>query len=260
MAAAAKADSDWTVHRTKDGKTFYWNKITQDGFQEEKQPLTDKEVENSLKPDPPTPRVRKYQDAPGERWQVFFRPKHKPLQTMQISEELWKHYPGVTDVTKLHQNKLRATVNNPKENNAIVCDPWFCIEYRVRIPARSVEIDGVVSENGLTVQQVLTAVGHFKRRSLPSIPVIEARQMGTAEGEGASKRFVPSSSYRVTFAGTTALPDYLVVDNMLRLTVRMYRPRVMSCSNCKKLGHTAATRRSVANEERNIRTSSARKR
>ncbi|EDS35070.1 conserved hypothetical protein [Culex quinquefasciatus] len=187
MAAAAKADSDWTVYKTKDGKPFYWNKVTQesvwkkpDGFQEEKQPLTDKEVENS---DPPTPRVRKYQDAPGERWQVFFRPKHKPLQTMRISEELWKHYPGVTDVTKLHQNKLRATVNNPKEANAIVCDPRFCIEYRVWIPARSVEIDGVVSENGLTVQQVLTAVGHFKRRSLPTIPVIEARQMGTAEEE-----------------------------------------------------------------------------
>ncbi|EDS26470.1 conserved hypothetical protein [Culex quinquefasciatus] len=85
MAAAAKADSDWTVHKTKDGKPFYWNKVTQesvwkkpDGFQEEKQPLTDKEVENS---DPPTPRVRKYQDAPGERWQVFFRPKHKPLRS-----------------------------------------------------------------------------------------------------------------------------------------------------------------------------------
>lgn len=192
------------------------------------------DLDSDDEPDLVKLRVRLYQEGPGKEWVVFFRPKRKPLNAMRISEDLLKRYPGVTNVTKLHRNKIRVTTSNPKEANEIVVDPRFCIEYRVWIPARSVEIDGVVSENGLTVEQVLKGVGQFRRRNLPTVQIVEARQMGTSEGG----RFVPSNSFRVTFAGT-ALPDYLVIDDMLRLPVRLYRPRVMSCTNCKKLGHTA---------------------
>ncbi|XP_039447350.1 uncharacterized protein LOC120426623 [Culex pipiens pallens] len=158
---------------------------------------------------------------------------------MRIAADLEKHYSGVTEVTKLHRNKLRVALDNAKEANGIVCDPKFCVEYRVWIPARSVEIDGVVSEDHLTVQQVLKGVGLFKRKNLPTVQVIEVRQMGNSDGEGENKKFVPTNSYRVTFAGT-ALPDYLEIGNVLRLPVRLYYPKVMSCSNCQKLGHTKA--------------------
>ncbi|EDS41510.1 conserved hypothetical protein [Culex quinquefasciatus] len=71
MAAAAKAESEWTEQRTKEGKLFYWNSVTKesvsekpDGFQAEKQPATDKKVEKSSESSQPTPRVRKYHDHP----------------------------------------------------------------------------------------------------------------------------------------------------------------------------------------------------
>ncbi|XP_052561958.1 uncharacterized protein LOC128092351 [Culex pipiens pallens] len=246
MAAAAKAESEWTEQRTKEGKLFYWNSVTKesvwekaDGFQAEKQPATDKKVEKSSEPGQPTPRVRKYHDHPGGQWVVFFRPKSKPLNLMRIAADLEKHYSGVTEVTKLHRNMLRVALDNAKEANGIVCDPKFCVEYRVWIPARSVEIYGVVSEDHLTVQQVLKGVGLFKRKNLPTVQVIEVRQMGISDGEGENKKFVPTNSYRVTFAGT-ALPDYLKIGNVHRLPVRLYYPKVMSCSNCQKLGHTKA--------------------
>lgn len=207
-------------------------------------PPNREDLDSDGEPDPVealevTPRVRLYQDGPRKEWVVFFRPKHKPLNAVRISEGLWKHYLGVTDVTKLHQNKLRVVVNNPKDANDIVTDPRFCVEYRVWIPARSVEIDGVVTEEGLTAQQIRNGVGHFKRSNLPADQVVEVRQMGTSKGEDMTKQFAPSCSFRITFAGT-ALPDFLLIDNVLRLPVRMYHPKVMKCENCQKLGHTKA--------------------
>lgn len=162
------------------------------------------------------PRVRKNLAGQRDEWIVFFQPKEKPLNSMRISTELWKHYLGVTNVPKVYQNKLRVVVNNPTEANLIVCDPRFCKEYRVWIPARSVEIDGVVSEDGLTKQQILKGVGQFKRRNLPAVQIIDVRQMAKSEGEGTNKRFIPSSSFRLT---GTALPDFLLIDNVLLLPV-----------------------------------------
>ncbi|EDS29729.1 conserved hypothetical protein [Culex quinquefasciatus] len=195
MAAAAKAESEWTEQRTKEGKLFYWNSVTKesvwekpDGFQTEKQPATDKKLEKSSEPGHPTPRVRKYHDHPGGQWVVFFRPKSKPLNVMRIAADLEKHYSGVTEVTKLHRNKLRVALNNAKEANGIVCDPKFCVEYRVWIPARSVEIDGVVSEDHLTVQQVLKGVGLFKRKNLPTVQVIEYQERSDKLKQEITKR------------------------------------------------------------------------
>lgn len=195
-------------------------------------------LDSDDEPDP-VPRVRKYLAGQREEWVVFFRPKDKPLHAMRISENLWKHYLGVTNVTKMNKNKLRVVVNNRTEANQIVCDPRFCNEYRVWIPARSVEIDGVVSEDGLTAQQIWKGVGQFKRKNLPAVQIIDVQQMAKSEGEGTNKRFTPSSSFRVTFAGT-ALPDFLLIDGVLLLPVRMYHPRIMRCTNCQRLGHTKA--------------------
>ncbi|EDS33579.1 conserved hypothetical protein [Culex quinquefasciatus] len=52
----------------------------------------------------------------------FFRPKSKPLNVMRIVADLEMHYSGVTEVTKLHRNKLRVALNNAKEGNGIVIE------------------------------------------------------------------------------------------------------------------------------------------
>lgn len=200
--------------------------------------------QQSLPPSPPIPtshipRVRQYLEGSRNEWVVFFRPKCKALNTVRIASDLMKHYSGVNEIRKLNKNKLRVSVNNAEQANQIVCDQRFVLEYRVWIPAHIVEIDGVVTEESLTTHDLSRAVGFFKKTNLPSVKVIDVRQMGTAKGDGVNRKFTPSSSFRITFAGS-ALPDYIVLDNKLRLPVRMYIPRVMSCDNCKQLGHTKA--------------------
>lgn len=155
---------------------------------------------------------------------------------MQITKDLQKNYSGVVQCTKLNKSKLRVIVNSAVQANQIVKDQRFCLEYRVWIPAHKVEIDGVVTDEGLTLTDVSRAVGRFKNPKLPPVEILECRQLGKVTTEGDKKTFVPSPSFRVTFAGS-ALPDYIELYK-LRLPVRLYVPRVMSCENCQQLGHT----------------------
>ena len=122
-------------------------------------------------------------------------------------------------------------MNSADQANQITRDQRFVLEYKVWIPAHIVEIDGVVTEESLTTEEIMKGVGCFKKTNLPTVKILEARQMGTVKGQGENKKFTPNNSYRVTFAGL-ALPDYVVLENKLRLPVRMYIPRVMSCDNC----------------------------
>uniref|UniRef100_A0A1Q3FLV4 Putative i-3b cq n=1 Tax=Culex tarsalis TaxID=7177 RepID=A0A1Q3FLV4_CULTA len=196
--------------------------------------------ETPLKPSPtppkPTPPPRHKQERSQSEWVVFFRPKQKPLNFVQITKDLHKNYSGVVQCTKLNKSKLRVIVNSAEQANQIVTDLRFCLEYRVWIPAHKVEIDGVVTDEGLTLGDFSKAVGRFKNPKLPPVAVLECRQLGKVTTEGDKKTFVPSSSFRVTFAGS-ALPDYIELYK-LRLPVRLYVPRVMSCENCQQLGHT----------------------
>ncbi|XP_052566962.1 uncharacterized protein LOC128093590 [Culex pipiens pallens] len=184
----------------------------------------------------PIPRPRQYQEGSQTEWVVFFRPKQKPLNFVQITKDLQKHYPGVVECTKLNKSKLRVIVNSAVQANQIVTDLRFSIEYRVWIPAHKVEIDGVVTDDSLSLVDLSRAVGRFKNPKLPAVEVLECRQLGNVTTEGGQKKFIPSASFRVTFAGS-ALPDYIELYK-LRLPVRLYVPRVMSCENCQQLGHT----------------------
>lgn len=187
----------------------------------------------------PRPRqyiTEQYTEGSQTEWVVFFRPKQKPLNFIRITNDLMNHYSGLVQCTKLNKSKLRVVVDNAKQANEIVKDQRFCLEYRVWIPAHKVEIDGVVTDDGLTEEDLSKAVGRFKNPKLPSVEILECRQLGNVTGEGDQKKFVPSASFRVTFAGS-ALPDYIELYK-LRLPVRLYIPRVMSCSNCQQLGHT----------------------
>ena len=187
------------------------------------------------------PRHRVYQDETVGPWVVYFRPKAngKRLNVVSIARDLMRAYPTVTEIQKVSPNKMRVVVPDRKVANAIVCSERFTIEYRVYIPARDVEIDGVVTEEGLSRDDLMAdGVGRFKDPGLPPVKILDAFQMRSVSGEGDNKKFSPSNSFRVTFAGT-ALPDYVTISKV-RLPVRLYVPRIMNCHNCNKLGHTAA--------------------
>ena len=113
-------------------------------------------------------RVKQYQvNQPGLRWVVFFRPKNKPLRVMQICKTLKKDYTSLTEIFKVKTDKLKATFSDPRQANAVVQDPNFNIEYRVYIPARVVETEGVITEADLTEEDIMKGVGCFKNPSLP---------------------------------------------------------------------------------------------
>ena len=189
------------------------------------------------------PRPRLYPDGAQGSYTVYFRPKAGPkskkLNLLQISKDLTKEYKGVTEISKVRPNKLRVVVGNLKEANDIACSELFTREYRVYIPARDVEIDGVITDSSLSVECILqSAKGCFKNKTCPEVKVLDCKQLRSASIIGGKAVYTPSDSFRVTFAGS-ALPSHVSI-HRVRLPVRLYVPRVMNCLNCKQLGHTAA--------------------
>ncbi|XP_055528507.1 uncharacterized protein LOC129720786 [Wyeomyia smithii] len=179
-------------------------------------------------------RVKKYQEGqPGLRWVVFFRPKNKPLKVEQICKALRTKYSSLIEVYKVKADKLKATFSDLGHANAVVEDQNFTIEYRVYIPARAIEIEGVITEPDLTEEEVMKGFGYFKNPNLPKIKILECRRMYSKNNMG---NYSPNDSFRVTFEGKV-LPDFFELYK-LRLPVRLFIPKVMSCTNCLQLGHT----------------------
>ena len=186
----------------------------------------------------PSNRVKVYPEGSNGPWVVFFRPKGKALNIMQISKDLVKHFSAVTEIFKVRPNKLRVTVSCLKQANAIAGFELFTREYRVYVPARVVEIDGVVTDAGLTVEDVLKfGSGRFKNSNIQPVKILDCKHLHSVSFDNGEKRYTPSDSLRVTFAGS-ALPSFIDV-NRVRLPVRLFVPRVMHCLRCKQLGHTA---------------------
>ena len=75
---------------------------------------------------------------------------------MQISRDLTARYSAVTDISKVRANKLRVSVANLKQANGSVASELSTREYTVYVPSRKVEIDGVVNEESLTCDDLLT--------------------------------------------------------------------------------------------------------
>lgn len=200
--------------------------------EDEDDPFADPLVDPPADPpaDPPSistisTRIKKYPENSKGPWVVYFRPKKKPLNVLQISKDLTKRFSAVRDIEKIPPNRLRVVVTNRKQANEIVAHQLFTLEYNVYIPARDVEIEGVVNDESLTKDDLLAGSGQFRNRALPQVKIVDCRQLGN------------SSTFRVTFEGS-ALPHYVVIGN-LRLPVRLFVPRVMNCLNCNQLGHTA---------------------
>ena len=100
-------------------------------------------------------RIRAYPDGSTGPWVVFFRPKVKKLNILQISRDLTKRYPAVSEITKVRPDKVRVSVGDRKQANEIAASELFTREYHVYVPSRVVEIDGVVSESSLTEDDLL---------------------------------------------------------------------------------------------------------
>ena len=169
---------------------------------------------------------------------IFFRTKYKPLQVLDISQDLGDRYKSVTVIQKVRKDILRVVVGSLKEANEIACCELFTKKFHVYVPSRNVEIDGVVTEPSLEREHFIRhEVGRFKDPRLYDVKILDCRPMHSARLVEGETKYSATGSFRVTFAGS-ALPNHVVVDRV-RLPVRLFVPRVMNCLNCKQLGHTA---------------------
>lgn len=169
---------------------------------------------------------------------VFFRPKTKPLNLINITRDLTRRFSGVSEIKRVHANKIRVVVNNIIHANEIVTCELFTLEYKVYIPSRIVECDGVVTEEGLSIDELYECRGYFKNSALNPVKIIEVKQLFSSSTQDGKTVYTPSNSFRLTFEGS-ALPKYIEIDKA-RLPVRLFVPKVMNCEKCKQLGHTTA--------------------
>ena len=136
-------------------------------------------------PNPPVPtlntpslRRKVYPAGSVGPWVVFFRTKDKPLKVLQISQDLGKRFKSVTAIHKVRPDKLKVVCGSLKEANEIACCKHFTEEYRVYVPSRSVEIDGVVVEPSLTREDFIKyGVGRFKDPRLYDVKILDCRPM-----------------------------------------------------------------------------------
>ena len=201
-----------------------------------------KQGKSSVASSPPT-RVRAYPNNFAGPFYVYFRSKGKPLNVLQISRDLRRLFSAVTLVEKVG-NILRVSVGNAKQANEIARSELFLREWNVYVPSRNVEIVGVVSEESLTVSELSASEGIFKNSSLPSVKILECRQLSSVSLQDGKKVYSPSGSFRVTFEGSV-LPNYVAI-GCLRLPVRLFVPRVWACQNCQQLGHSTSYCRNKA--------------
>ncbi|XP_062700857.1 uncharacterized protein LOC115268329 isoform X2 [Aedes albopictus] len=182
-------------------------------------------------------RTRFYQPSSPGPWVVYFRRKCKPLNVLSISRELARKYPG-TVIHQVKQSKLRVTAPSYKAANEIVQHELFSCEYALYINAREVEVEGKILDETLTCDDIKTGVGRFNNRSIADVSILDCKPLQKASMEGDKKVYSPSGSFRVTFPGSV-LPEFVVIDNAF-YTVRLFRPKVFNCTNCKQFGHSAS--------------------
>lgn len=183
-------------------------------------------------------RTKIYPNGATGPFVVFFRPKSKPLNLINITRDLTRRFSGVSEIKRVHANKIRVVVNNIIHANEIVTCELFTLEYRVYIPSRIVECDGVVTEEGLTLDELYDCRGYFNNRAVKPVKIIEVKQLFSSSTQSGQTVYTPSNSFRLTFEGS-ALPKYIEIDKA-RLPVRLFVPKVMNCEKCKQLGHTTA--------------------
>jgi hypothetical protein len=185
-------------------------------------------------------RIREYPADFEGRFIVFIREWKVRLPQVSISRHLCNTYKtSIVNVETVHKQKMRVETTNAFTANLIIRDIALK-DFRVSIPADSVEVNGVISiDKSLKVNELVGyGAGMFSQPSLPRVNIIDAYRMrrNFAKSDGTTGQ-EESDMVRVTFEGT-ALPKSVVIYG-LRVPVRLYNPKLMFCNNCQGFNHTA---------------------
>lgn len=164
----------------------------EDPVEKEKDPPDPKETTKSQK----APRSKAYPDGSAGPFVVFFRTKEKRLNIVSITQTLSRSFKGVTSVTQVSRDKLRVIVDNQKIANEIVSSKHFTEEYRVYIPSRVVEIDGVFTDHDMTLDSFFAfdgedrPMGIFRNPAVKPVRVLDCKELYAASSENGGKPYV----------------------------------------------------------------------
>lgn len=168
-------------------------------------------------------------------YDVYFRQIEQPLELLRIATAVQARYKSFQSIERVSTTKLKVIFTNREDANKIVMDSLFSASYRVYIPAKSVEINGVIDLEGMDPSVIAQhGIGKFRRCDVNPVPLLQFSRLAK---QTVDRSYVPSAAIKVTFAGTL-LPDFVEVQNV-RLPVRPYFPKPMFCHVCQRFGHTA---------------------
>lgn len=182
-----------------------------------------------------SPRIREYPVGSQGPFVVYFRKISTPLKVLLISAELYSKFSSIKEVKKINEFKVRVILSKREEANAVVRMQRFDGVYRTYIPCADVEIDGVIYDEALTPNEVMSqGEGRFRNRAIPSVSILDCERLSMLGADKTSR--IPSNALRITFAGTM-IPDFACISKVL-IPVRIYTPKVMLCARCNMFGHT----------------------
>jgi hypothetical protein len=176
--------------------------------------------------------VKKYPKSAKGPFSVYVRKDVAALDPLQLQTQVFSLYKSCTKAFCVNDSKIRLTFTNVDEANAIVENESFTGKYKLYVPAKDVEIQGIVSISvDCSADKLKEAKGKFSARGMDPVNVIDSYRLPEKDTEE------PSNRVKVTFEGPV-LPDYLSFDDRLDLKVRPYFPKVFFCSKCLDYGHT----------------------
>ena len=183
------------------------------------------------------PRAKLYPSFCKGPFTVYFRKIDKPINILLISSKIYEYFKSVKEIKQISLHKLRIIFNDREEANNLVQSSLFSNFYRIYIPCDIVEINGIVYDEALSPDYIVTGTGVFKNKSIANIRVLQSKRLFTDISKSDIPSFIPSNAIPVTFEGT-ALPDFLCVDNVL-FRVKLFLPKVMHCDRCQLFGRTS---------------------
>jgi hypothetical protein len=171
---------------------------------------------------------------------VYIRENGTPLSHISISKYICTKYGAkILEIAKMNKFKIRVEAADAETANKLVKDHELTNKYRVDVPAKEVEINGVISLSDISLKDLVeNGEGIFSHPGVPRAKIVHAYRLRKAYvGPDGITEYKDSDMIRVTFSGQ-ALPKTVMIFG-LRTNVKMFYPKMMLCDKCLGYNHTS---------------------
>lgn len=108
--------------------------------------------------------------------------------------------------------------------NSLLESHLFAESYRVYAPSNFCEINGVIYDESLECDEVVShGTGIFKNQAISPVHVLDCHRLSKLFLNDKGSEYVHSNCLKITFAGSV-LPDFVKVNNVI-FRVRLFFPK-----------------------------------